>query len=156
MPPRPADADLVDAVLTASRVLVGIAARSLAEVADEVTLPQYRALVVLQSRGPQSLQGLADELRVVPSTATRMCDRLVRKDLIAREVVASNRREVALAITSRGSAIVQAVTRRRRREIRAIVAAMDPEQHERFVAALAAFADAAGEVPDDGWFLGWT
>jgi hypothetical protein len=33
---------VVDAVLTASRVLVAVAARSLADVADEVTLTQYR------------------------------------------------------------------------------------------------------------------
>ena len=43
---------VVDAVLTASRVLVAVAARSLAEVAEEVTLTQYRSLVVLASRGP--------------------------------------------------------------------------------------------------------
>src|SRR5581483_6644937 len=39
--------DVVDAVLRASRVLVSVAARSLAGVSDTVTLPQYRALVVL-------------------------------------------------------------------------------------------------------------
>ena len=46
---------LVESVLTASRVLVGIAARSLSDAQDEVTLPQYRTLVVLQAKGPQSL-----------------------------------------------------------------------------------------------------
>ena len=45
---------IVDAVLTASRVLVAVAARSLGDVADEVTMTQYRTLVVLASRGPQS------------------------------------------------------------------------------------------------------
>ena len=57
---------VVDAVLTASRVLVAVAARSLAEVADEVTLTQYRSLVVLASRGPQSGAALAEELAVTP------------------------------------------------------------------------------------------
>ena len=37
----------------ASRALVGVAARSLAGVGEEVTLPQYRMLVLLCSRGPQ-------------------------------------------------------------------------------------------------------
>ena len=60
--------------------LVSIAARSIAEKAHEVTLAQFRALVVLQSRGPQSLQDLATELDVVPSTATRMCDGWSTKD----------------------------------------------------------------------------
>lgn len=41
---------MVDAVLSASRVLVAIAARSLADAGEEVTLTQYRSLVVLASR----------------------------------------------------------------------------------------------------------
>ena len=63
--------------MTASRVLVAIAARSLAA-AGEVTLPQYRALVVLASRGPQRAVDLAGVLGVNPSSATRLVDRLVR------------------------------------------------------------------------------
>ena len=82
--PRATRDSVVDAVLTASRVLVAVAARSLADVAEEVTLTQYRTLVVLASRGPQSLAALADAVAVTPSTATRMCDRLVRKGLVAR------------------------------------------------------------------------
>ena len=71
--------ELVDTVLAASRALVAVAARSLAEAGDEVTLPQYRALVVLAAQGPRGTAELAAALAVNPSTATRMCDRLVRK-----------------------------------------------------------------------------
>ncbi len=45
--------ELVDTVLAASRALVAVAARSLAAAGDEVTLPQYRALVVRAAKGPQ-------------------------------------------------------------------------------------------------------
>ena len=48
-----------DAVLVASRALVGIAARSLAAVEDTVTLVQYRALVLLASRGEMNVGTLA-------------------------------------------------------------------------------------------------
>jgi hypothetical protein len=37
---------VIDAVLSASRVLVAVAARSLSDIAEEVTLTQYRTLVV--------------------------------------------------------------------------------------------------------------
>ena len=44
--------EVVDAVLTASRVLVAVAARSLqAAERDDVSLPQYRVLVLVASRG---------------------------------------------------------------------------------------------------------
>src|SRR3954463_2477740 len=71
--------EITDAVVAASRVLVAVAARSLSAVNTDVTLPQYRTLVVLASRGPQPLGYLAEQLDVSPSTATRMCDRLLRK-----------------------------------------------------------------------------
>jgi len=50
---------LVSAVLLASRALVGIAARSLAAAPAHVTLVQYRLLVLLVSRGPQTPSALA-------------------------------------------------------------------------------------------------
>ena len=56
-----------------------------AHAGEEVTLPQYRALVVLASRGPQRIVDLAGFLDVTASTATRMCDRLVRKGLVRRQ-----------------------------------------------------------------------
>ena len=60
-PPAPAaDDELVDTVLAASRALVAVAARSLAAAGDEVTLPQYRALVVLAAQGPQGTAELPD------------------------------------------------------------------------------------------------
>jgi hypothetical protein len=40
-PAVPADDELVDTVLAASRALVAVAARSLAAAGNEVTLPQY-------------------------------------------------------------------------------------------------------------------
>ena len=43
--------ELTDAVLTASRVLVAVAARSLSDHEGEVSLQQYRALVMLASTG---------------------------------------------------------------------------------------------------------
>ena len=147
--------DIADSVLTASRVLVGIAAASLSPIEAEVTLTQYRTLVVLASRGPQSLQDLATELQVVPSTATRMCDRLVRKGLIERRTPEENRREVELRITDDGASIVARVTADRKRQLRRITDRMSAGSQLALVEALQEFSAAAGEVPERQWYLGW-
>ena len=147
--------DVADAVLLASRALVAVAARSLAAVAEDVTLPQFRALVVLAAGGPRSMSDLADELVCSPSTATRLCDRLVRKGLVARDHPASNRREVNVAVTKGGRQLVERVTRGRRREIARIVSHVPDKQRPAMVAALRAFAAAAGETPDQAWASGW-
>ncbi|HEY7106098.1 MAG TPA: MarR family transcriptional regulator [Acidimicrobiia bacterium] len=148
--------DVVDAVLRASRVLVSVAARSLAGVTDKVTLPQYRALVVLAGRGPQNAGALAEVLGVHTSTLTRLCDRLVAKGMITRNESPANRREVVLALTPRGRRLVKSVTVRRRAEIAEIVAEVPRPQRDAMVRALQAFGDAAGEATESAWLPGWS
>jgi DNA-binding MarR family transcriptional regulator len=146
---------VVDAVLSASRVLVAVAARSLSEVAEEVTLTQYRSLVVLASRGPQSVAALAEVVAVTPPTASRLCDRLVRKGLIRRRVDRRDRRAVRLALTPAGRGLVDAVTARRRDEIARLLESVPVDAQRSLVAALQLLAEAAGEVPEQEWSTGW-
>jgi DNA-binding MarR family transcriptional regulator len=148
------DDEVVDAVLRASRVLVSVAARSLAEVDHDVTLPQYRALVVLASRGPQRPADLAEALAVHPSTITRLCDRLVAKRLVDRSAAPANRREVSIRLTPKGRRLVDAVTVRRREEIAAIAANVPARDRAATVHALHALGDAAAEPADAAWFVG--
>jgi DNA-binding MarR family transcriptional regulator len=145
------DPTAVDAVLTASRSMVAVATRSLGAAAEETTIAQYRALVVLASRGPRRIAGLADALDVAPSTAGRMCDRLVRKGLVRRHRARDDRRVVLVSVTPAGRQVVDEATSRRRALIADILGRL-PASGQRAVAqALRAFADAAGEVPDDQW-----
>lgn len=139
--------ELVTAVLTASRVLVGVSAASLAAVEDTVTLTQFRTLVVLHSRPTMNLNSLADELGVNASTAMRMIDKLLAAGLVTRRENPANRREVQLEPTASGRRLVGKVTARRRARIAQIVAAMPASDRSGLVDALAAFGRAAGE-PD--------
>jgi len=146
-----ADADAVDAVLTASRSLIAVATRSLGGAAEETTIAQYRALVVLASRGPQRIADLAAALDVAPSTAGRMCDRLVRKGLIRRHRVRADRRAVMVSVTAAGRLVVDQATARRRALIEEILGTLPGDVQRAAAEALRAFADAAGEVPDSQW-----
>ncbi len=140
------DVDAVTrAVLTASRLLVDVSARSLAEVEERVTLPQFRMLVVLSTRGATKLVTLADLLQVAPSTAMRMVDRLIAAGLADRQTNPDNRRETRLRLTEEGRRTVENVTARRRAEITAIVEHLPPQQRATLVEALTAFNAAAGE-----------
>ena len=147
--------DVADAVLTASRVLVAVAARSLAAHEEDASLQQYRSLVVLASRGAQRPVDLAGALGVEPSTVTRLCDRLVRKGLITRRRQGPDRREVRLALTPQGAELVETVTRRRREEIRHILASVPPAAHAELVRAFSSFSRAAGEVSEGAWPRVW-
>jgi DNA-binding MarR family transcriptional regulator len=145
------DEAAVDAVLTASRALVAVASMSLGVAAEDTTIAQYRALVVLASRGPQRMAGLAAALAVTPSTAGRMCDRLVRKGLIRRQRARADRRTVQVSITAAGRQVVDQATARRRELIAGILAKLPARQQPAIADALQAFARAAGEIPDSLW-----
>ena len=145
------DPATVDAVLTASRSMVAVATRSLGAAAEETTIAQYRALVVLASRGPQRLVDLAGALDVAPSTAGRMCDRLVRKGLIRRHRARADRRVVQVSITAAGRRVVDEATTRRRALIAEILAKLPLAKQQTVAQALREFAEAAGEVPDSEW-----
>lgn len=151
-----AEDEVTDALLIASRALVAVAARSLAAVDDDVTLSQYRALVVLSTRGQQTVGQLADAVGVHPSTATRLCDRLVAKRLVTRTQSTDNRRETLIAASSAGSRVVDRVTELRRDEIARIVGRIPKGLRHPTVVALNAFAQAAGEIPEQSWSLGWS
>jgi DNA-binding MarR family transcriptional regulator len=144
-------------VLSATRVFVGVAAEALFAVADDVTLPQYRVLVLLDDREPRTMGALAEQLGVTPSTATRVCDRLTQKRLIVRRVDESDRRSVRVQLTKRGQRLVDAVTREREAKIDEILERMSIAAKRRLAAALNEFAAAAGQSDDDrAWTLGWS
>ncbi|MDP9847847.1 MarR family winged helix-turn-helix transcriptional regulator [Streptosporangium lutulentum] len=146
------DLDAVtSAVLTASRVLVAVSARSLASTEGRITLPQFGMLLVV-GQGETKLVTLAERLGVNPSTAMRMADRLSAVGLVCREANPSDRRETLLRLTGEGRRIVDEVIARRRAEITAILARMPADQRQALVTAMRAFNEAGGEDPEHGAF----
>jgi DNA-binding MarR family transcriptional regulator len=154
--PEPADPEpAVRALMLASRAFVGLTVRALAAVEAEVTLPQFRALVVLAVRGTLRSADIAEELQVNPSTGTRMTDRLAAKGLVRRVRSTDDRRVVRLRLTRAGHDIVEQVVAHRRDELERIVAATAGVWQPAVTEALTAFAAAAGEMPEQEWWLGW-
>ncbi len=146
---------LVDAFVTASRVLISVAVRSIDTARPELTLARHRILVLLAARGSQRIGDLARELAVNSSNATRHCDRLQGLGLLERRRVVEDGRAVCVALTPAGRELVDRVTDVRRAEIAAILETMSDQDRVGLLAALRAFGDAAGELPDSAWVSGW-
>jgi DNA-binding MarR family transcriptional regulator len=138
------------AVMSASRLLlVAISARALASTGESPTLPQLRALVVLDTCGPVKLAALATTLRVTPSTALRMVGRLESAGHIGRRSNPDNRREVILRLTPSGRDLVARVLAHRRTGIRTLVEKLPAEARAGLVPALKALIQAAPEMAVD-------
>lgn len=146
------EAALVDSVLVASTALVGLAARSMQVLDGRVSLVQWRLLVVLHTHGPLSAGEAAAALDTTPSSLSRLADRLEAAGLVRREGSPVSRRLVCLQLTPEGRSVVGTVLRRRRRELRAVLATLPVEDREALALAFATFSRAAeayfdGEVP---------
>lgn len=151
---RPSTQASMTAALRASRALVAIAARSMAGLTD-ITLAQYRALVVLAQQGPMRAGDLAEALGVQPSSCTRLADRLVHKALIERRPAADSRREVEISLSPAGHALVSDVAQRRVAELGAVLDRAGHQAQDLIIRGFEAFADAAGELADDDWAIPW-
>lgn len=141
--------DVTVAVMAASRLLVAISARALASINASMTLPQLRALVVLEGCEPLKLAAMAATLGVNPSTAMRMVDRLEDAGLVDRRINPANRREVVLNLTDDGHALVGKVMAHRQAEVSALVARLPAEERAGLVPALRALTRAADELAVD-------
>jgi DNA-binding MarR family transcriptional regulator len=155
-PARRAPADgLADAMVGVSRVMVAMTARSVAQLDVEVTLVQYRALVLLAGAGPTRTGDLAAALGVAPSTATRTCDRLVRKGLVQRYRRPVDRRVTWITLAPPGRDLVGTVMRRRRAAVAELVGGLRLDDPTPLVEMLEAFVAAAGEPPEREWWRRW-
>lgn len=161
--PAPADQDgptdgQIDAVMLATRVLVGVTARAMAATEDQVTLPQLRVLVMVASRRSLNLRAVAEGLSVHASNATRICDRLVVAGLLSRRDDPADRRHLILELTPAGQRLVDRVNQLRRVAVGDVLGRMPQRSRDVLTAILLDFAEAAGEIDHESgaWSLGWT
>jgi DNA-binding MarR family transcriptional regulator len=150
MPPD--DDELAEAMLHAAQALVGLAARAAAELED-VSLAQLRVLVVLKTRGPQTLGALAEVLGINPSGSTRLADRLVAKGFVTRQPSPLDRRVTELHLTDGGTGVVDEYVVRRRASLSPLVAAIPENERADAIEILHLLGDLAGEPPPgaDPW-----
>lgn len=147
--------DTTEAVLLSSRALLGIVARSLAPAHDQVSIPQFRVLVLLSVQSPQRSGELAERIGVHPSTFTRMADRLVAGGWVERTENPQSRREVLVGLTPAGEELVRSVHQRRREEIDDVLRRLPAADRKTVLAGFELFARAAGEpTPEEISTLG--
>jgi DNA-binding MarR family transcriptional regulator len=101
----------------------------------ELTLPQAQVLRVLR-RGPLPTGQLAAELRISAPAITQLTDRLLRKGLIERRAAADDRRCVIVALSEKGSCLVDQFRERRRDIFRGALAHLSATDQEQVIGVL--------------------
>lgn len=112
----------------------------------DMSIPQVKALMVLERNGPMRMSNLAIVLGRAMSAATSIVDRLVEKELILRKSDPNDRRLVICEITPQGAeAIAKAWTIGQERLVM-VSEMMDDEQLAAAVAGLGMIRDADMEI----------
>jgi DNA-binding MarR family transcriptional regulator len=136
-------ADLSTAIETAAEMLVIVWGRGQESLRPPVSGSQLRALLLVERAGEINLNGLADQLGAIPSSASRLCDRLQAGGLLMRTPGRTDRREVNLSLTRDGRALLASMRHARRVEIGKVLEAMSPAEREGLLAGLESFRSAA-------------
>ncbi|GAA3219441.1 MarR family transcriptional regulator [Nonomuraea helvata] len=101
---------------------------------------------------------LAAALGAVPSSASRLCDRLEAAGLVRRSHCEEDKRELTLSLTPSGRSLVEELQQRRRADLARVLSEMPPAGRIALLRGLQAFAGAAdsimerqAEEPEDDW-----
>ncbi len=111
-----------------------------------LSMTQLRVLFILRGESGLSAGGLAERLSVTASTLTRIMDRLVRNELVRREVDGDDRRLVRHYLTQAGLRSVEEMERTGRARMNQVFGRLSRDQLERLVQALRDLTDAAEAV----------
>jgi DNA-binding MarR family transcriptional regulator len=143
--PGPSDLrEEIEVLQAATRVLTGVALRSLEILDGAVTLPQFRMLAALADLGRVRSVRVARALGIEASTVTRLADRLVAAGHVVRGSEHGHRGVVTLELTDSGSQLVGRVQAWRRDELARMLDELSPADQHQVTNALRLLVGAAG------------
>lgn len=116
---------------------------SVGSLAATASPTQIRALLVLRDTGGCSNTELAGQLKIFPSSASRITDRLTATGWITRQTASQDRREIRLILTPAGHRTVDQFVQNRRDIIGAVLTGMRRSEQMALLRGLTAYADAA-------------
>jgi len=126
---------------------VALTARALADAGSELTLAQWRVLVVLHGAdSPLTIGDLARRVGASPSAMSRLVGRLIARGYVSRNGERRDRRERRVVLSERGRLLVARIVTIRDRQLAGLsIRPADGRAVRRLGAAFAAIAEPADD-----------
>jgi DNA-binding MarR family transcriptional regulator len=115
------------------------------EAIPRLSWPQLSALLVVERAEGINLRGLAGELKMLLSSASRLCDRLVASGMVERVPGQVDRREIALYLTPSSRQLLDELRRTRREMLAEVLQRMSAGGRNALIRGLTEFAAAANQ-----------
>ncbi|WP_431942892.1 MarR family transcriptional regulator [Micromonospora marina] len=135
--------NLAAAIESAAEALIGVLDSATSRHTVSVSPTQLRVLSLIVSHPDTNVNRLAELLDVVPSSASRLCDRLEAVGLLRRVADPRDRREVRLIPTTAAQTLLRDLQERRHRAVQAVLDRMPNRVQHELLLALVAFSQAA-------------
>src|SRR5689334_24735278 len=135
--------DAAAAVLANVESLLGLLDGARLAQSPGVPPTQLRVLTIVARSRQTNMSRLAEALGVVPSSASRLCDRLEAAGLLRRVPDPRDRREVRLMLTGSARRLLDQIRERRRLALAEVLDRMSEPSRQELLRSLTAFAEAS-------------
>ncbi|MBD3263990.1 MAG: MarR family transcriptional regulator [Candidatus Omnitrophica bacterium] len=98
-----------------------------------ITMPQFIALDILQSKGPLKMKDIASELHTSLPAVTGIINRLVNLKLVKRSYDTHDRRIIYINITPKGKSTVSAIRATRKKIIENVFSGLSGKEREAYL-----------------------
>lgn len=146
--PKYVDVDYLERLEQATRGLLALNVSVLERMEKRIGLAHLRALQSLERLGPSLVTELGADLDMLPSTASRLSDRLADAGYITRRVSPSNRRATLLEMTDAGRAVLDELIQLRVEAFGEVVRLLTDAERSALVKGTEAFTAAHRELSD--------
>ncbi|BCJ41785.1 hypothetical protein GCM10010168_74730 [Actinoplanes ianthinogenes] len=141
--------DVAAAIDTSLESLVAVLEKARLAQIPAIPPAQLRVLTIVAENRHTNMSRLAEALDVVPSSASRLCDRLEATGLLRRVADPRDRREVRLLLTPASRRLLADLRARRRDALAEVLERMPVSARQDLVRALRAFEAAAADTAPD-------
>jgi DNA-binding MarR family transcriptional regulator len=141
--------DYLERLERATRGLLALNVSVLERMEKRIGLAPLRALQSLAHLGPSLVTELGADLDLLPSTASRLSDRLADAGYITRRVSPTNRRATLLEMTDSGRAVLDELTQLRVQAFGEVVRLLTDSERSALVRGTEAFTAAHRQLSED-------
>ena|SRR5271157_1256489 len=104
----------------------------------ELSVPQFRSLVIIERAAGTSLAGVAAHLGLTPPSACKLIDGLAGRGLVSRRESLGDRRRVTLEITAQGAQALASARKASQKSLSRLLGALDGEELSTVTRAMSA------------------
>lgn len=93
-------------------------------------MQQFQTIMFVHNKQQVSMSEIAEEMKITPATATSLIDKLVKKDLLIRTILPSNRRSVYVGLSAHASEHFEKIMKEKLQTLSTVFSKMTPADRD--------------------------